>query len=773
MAFPGGTKAQTLAWLTPVVQGARILPLHFFTTGEWRRDRAAVIAAVKRCDWAGAPLIVRSSASGEDSEGSSQAGRFLSRADVPLSELAAAIDQVVASYGRADTDADDDHVLVQPMLAGVVCSGVAFTRDPSTGSSYLVVTAAEGDDTAVVTSGRRGETWCHYHWLHGPRPLDRRLDALVDLAHELIVLCGQDNLDFEFAFTEDGGLWLLQVRPLALSVARTDDAEVGRQIDAIVAKIRQSIGPHPFLHGTRTVYGVMPDWNPAEMIGIRPSPLALSLYCEMITDSIWAYQRHNYGYKNLRSFPLLIHFQGLPYIDVRVSFNSFLPRDVAPELADRLVDYYIESLLLHPALHDKVEFEIVFSCYTFDIHDRLGRLRQHGFSPTECTALADSLRGLTNRIVSRQDGLWRSDLERLDVLGERREQILASRLSPIEKVYWLLEDGKRYGTLPFAGLARAGFIAVQMLRSMVAIGVLSQADANCFMSSLNTVGSELAHDTATLSRDAFLAKYGHLRPGTYDIRLPRYDEAPDLFAAAATPGAAHERPAFGLSLPQMRKIESLLREHGLDTDVVGIFEFLQAAIEGRERAKFLFTRNLSDALKILGDYGARLGFDRDQMAMVDIGIVRQLHGSDQDAATLIRRSIETGRERHAASQTIALPAVIAMAGDAWSFRMLESEPNFITMGSVVAPVAPVAEPELIAGKIVCIASADPGFDWIFGHRIAGLVTAYGGANSHMAIRAAELGIPAVLGAGESQFRRWSEAEILSIDCPNRKVEVMK
>ena len=31
----------------------------------------------------------------------------------------------------------------------------------------------------------------------------------------------------------------------------------------------------------------------------------------------------------------------------------------------------------------------------------------------------------------------------------------------IEKVYWLLEDAKRYGTLPFAGLARAGFIAVQ------------------------------------------------------------------------------------------------------------------------------------------------------------------------------------------------------------------------------------------------------------------------------------------------------------------------
>ena len=35
--------------------------------------------------------------------------------------------------------------------------------------------------------------------------------------------------------------------------------------------------------GRRTVYGVMPDWNPAEIIGIRPKPLSLSLY-RIVTD---------------------------------------------------------------------------------------------------------------------------------------------------------------------------------------------------------------------------------------------------------------------------------------------------------------------------------------------------------------------------------------------------------------------------------------------------------------------------------------------------------
>ena len=50
-----------------------------------------------------------------------------------------------------------------------------------------------------------------------------------------------------------------------------------------------------------------------------------------------------------------------------------------------------------------------------------------------------------------------------------------------------------------------------------------------------------------------------------------------------------------------------------------------------------------------------------------------------------------------------------------------------------------------AGSIVFIRSADPGYDWLFNRGIAGLVTEHGGANSHMAIRAAEFGLPAAIG----------------------------
>ena len=158
--------------------------------------------------------------------------------------------------------------------------------------------------------------------------------------------------------------------------------------------------------------------------------LALSLYRELITDNVWAYQRHNYGYRNLRSFPLMLSFHGLPYIDVRVSFNSFIPEDLSNRLADRLVDCYTDQLAAAPILHDKVEFEIVVSCYTFDLEKKLERLKGSGFSDSDLGELADSLRRVTNRIINRKTGLWRTDSDKIEKLAERQLIVRSADMDP-------------------------------------------------------------------------------------------------------------------------------------------------------------------------------------------------------------------------------------------------------------------------------------------------------------------------------------------------------
>ena len=50
------------------------------------------------------------------------------------------------------------------------------------------------------------------------------------------------------------------------------------------------------------------------------------------------------------------------------------------------------------------------------------------------------------------------------------------------------------------------------------------------------------------------------------------------------------------------------------------------------------------------------------------------------------------------------------------------------------------------------------------HNIKGLVTMYGGLNSHMAIRSVELNIPAIIGAGHVLYNKWFEYDYVEINC---------
>lgn len=770
MSLSFSTKAGTLAALQGTLKTARVAPLSVFTVAQWQADRLGCLSGIASSLGAG-PWIVRSSCGREDGATHSNAGAFLSIPNVEAAWLESSVEQVVAAYGEA---LPTDEVLIQPMLKQVLRSGVAFSHDPNTCAPYRVVNWSEGSDTAAVTGGMGGRVW--QQAANSAVPTAPTLAPIVALLEELLALFGKMPLDCEFAVTREANgevLWLLQARPLVLSAAPELEAVQSARLEYIERKVTRGMQPHPFLMGRRTVYGVMPDWNPAEIVGIRPKPLALSLYRELITDAIWAYQRHNYGYRNLRSFPLMPHLFGLPYVDVRLSFNSFIPADLDPGLAGRLVDHYIDRLLVEPTLHDKVEFEIVFSCYTLDLPQRLERLVEAGFSMHEREAIAHSLRKLTNRIVHPKDGLWRGDAAKIDTLDARREELLASSGDPLERIYWLLEDAKRYGTLPFAGLARAGFVAVQMLKSLVAVGVFSQKDYDVFIGSVSTVSGQLARDRATLDKSTFLARYGHLRPGTYDVLSPRYDESPELyFDWSQRPPVPEPVEPFALTLAQMREIVKLLEAHGLQPDPVGLFDFMQAGIELRELAKFHFTRNLSDALALITEVGGQYGFSREDLSYCNVAAFKELHVAAIDPKDMLLRSIEQGKARYAETLKISLPPLIAKPEDVWAFEWPETAPNFITQKQVTAPVVGCDARERLTGKIVCIPNADPGFDWLFAYPIAGLITAWGGANSHMAIRAGELGLPAVIGAGEVLYRRWSITQRLHLDCAGRRVKVL-
>jgi phosphohistidine swiveling domain-containing protein len=765
------TKAQTLQALQGIRQ-ATVLDALVYSYAEWSKEPESLLQKARQKAWK--LFAVRSSATTEDQEHTSNAGKYTTLLNVSWKDLKGAIETVFASYAK-DSLSPKDEVLLQPMLQDAATSGVLFTKDPNRGAPYYVINVSHSSDTTAVTSGGTSSLETTFIARCAPLPKDPKIQKLLALAQELETALSFSALDIEFAFDKKGDLFLFQVRPLICKEQSLEDQSVW--LEAAAKRFAILNREHPYLSGKRTLCGVMPDWNPAEMIGTHPKPLALSLYKELITNAIWAYQRDNYGYQNLRSFPLLIDFVGIPYIDVRVSFSSFLPKTLSSSLSHRLVDHYLDTLEASPHLHDKIEFEIAHSCYTFDLAQRLESLKGCGFLPGETQQLQDALRDLTNEIIRNDTGIWTEDVRKIETLKERHERILCHPHFDIPtKIYWMLEDCKRYGTLPFAGLARAGFIAVQLLNSMVSVGVLSKDQRLSFLNSLNSVSSQMAYDLSHQSRARFLEIYGHLRPGTYDILSPRYDEAPDLYFdwENAQKQDPSKRADFSLSIPQMQKVEQLLKEHRLEHNVVGLFTFMKAAIEGREYSKFVFTKTLSDVLNLLKELGASYALDAEALSYVDIQTILSNYTTSWDIGELLHKSVELGKERYRITSQTLLPPLITGEEDFYVFSLPTDQPNFITRQSVTAPVlTDLTQEKELGGKILFIPGADPGFDWIFTHGISGFVTTYGGVNSHMAIRAGELGLPAIIGAGEKLYAQWAQAQTLHIDCANQKVEIIR
>ncbi len=779
------TKAQTLLKLHTECYEVNTLPVFIVKCARGGVSNETINDIIAFAN--GSEVIVRSSHKDEDTADSSNAGKFKSILHVKpeTDAIRDALEDVYASYGEKVSATEE--ILVQPMLQNLVKSGVVFTRDLYSGAPYYSIDYFEGGDSTAVTSGNQNKDRIHIVYRnYWDCVADSDLHELLKAVRFLEVFFENDALDIEFGITGEHEVYILQVRPIAVSyktILKAEELEI--PLKGISKKVEKLMQKRPFLPGKTTCFGVMPDWNPAEMLGIRPKKLAISLYKELITDTIWARQWQNYGYRDLTRNPLMVLFCGIPYIDTRISFNSFIPANLSEPLAEKLVNYYLERLKSRPSYHDKIEFEIVFSCYYIGISKDLKRLQKHGFSENECKRIEFALLELTNAIINTEDGLYKKDMERIKLLEENHEKILSSNLSTVDKIYWLIEECKINGTLPFAGVARAGFIAVQFMRSLIKESIITLEQYNSFMQSLNTISRQMSIERrkmkdGEIEKTDFLNKYGHIRPGTYDIESPRYDEAYEYYFQNDNNDVGrdlYEESQGGrnkiFTQEQLKRMDHELEENGICVNAVNFLEFVREAIEGREYLKYVFTRTVSEILRQIEIYGKRLGIAKQDLAHLDISEIKRLY-SDLfygDIYEVFMQNIENNKEQFRIASQIKLPTLIVNPKDIYAFELQEDEPNFITTKCIIAAV--VKEEEIncsdLKGKIICIKAADPGYDYLFSKGISGLITQFGGANSHMAIRCAELGIPAVIGAGEKKYCLWSKQKLLVLDAGKHQV----
>ncbi|HEB9328677.1 TPA: hypothetical protein RZK18_001473 [Campylobacter coli] len=769
------TKAQNLKNLQTKLKKAKVLPLVLTSLEELMSNEERILSDIQALKVN--KLIIRSSSLSEDSMKNSNAGAFLSLANIDANskeELLKALYKVANSM-----PSKSDEILIQPMLENITLCGVGFSVDKDNFSPYFCLQYDENGSNNSITDGSSKSAKTYYHYREYLDFKDIKLQKIIELIKELESLYDCYFLDVEFAFAFKDNkeeLFCLQVRPLVMQEKENLFNALPKEALQRFSKRFTSLQDlRPRVLGEKALFGVMPDWNPAEIIGLRPKRLAFSLYKEIITDNIWAYQRDNYGYRDLRSHPLIHSFLGIPYVDVRLSFNSFIPKKLDENIAQKLVNFYLDKLNKNHELHDKIEFDIVYSCYDFNSSKKLQELLNHGFNENELKRLEFSLLELTNKIINPQSGLYLKDIKKACKLKEKYDSIVNSNFSLIDKIYWLIEECKRYGTLPFAGVARAAFVAMQLLNSLVEINFISKEEKNDFLNSLNTVSKNLSKQTNNLNsctKNQFLMDFGHLRAGTYNILSPRYDENFELYFETNQKdnNVYLEDKAFILPEEKMKALNVLLKEHGLEISACEFFDFLKQSIEGRELLKFEFTRLLSKAIVYIEELGKYYDIKKEDLAHLDIKSILNLYSSlySINPREQFLEEIARNKKEYKLTQAIKLPSLLCNADEIFSFYNHSIIPNFITQKSITAFTAKENDKDL-EGKIVLIYAADPGYDYLFTKNIAGLITCYGGANSHMAIRASELGMPAVIGVGEENFEKYLKAKKINIECESEQI----
>lgn len=770
------TKANTLRYLRPLLKKSRIEKSFVFRVLDWKRNADEILDQIQR-EFQG-KIVVRSSALNEDHLQASMAGYFYSELNISSEHrkrITEAIKRVIESYIRKGADNDLHQVLIQAQTSKVQVSGVVLTRQSQAGLPYYVINYDNFTGmTDTVTGGYRSHL-IEISKFCDSRSYPEEWRSVLEAVKEIERLIPEMALDIEFAMDQQGKTIIYQVRPLVAS----------RKSEVKESYLRNLLrGEADKFKKSKTAFSDMAFWNPAEMIGDRPSALSLSLYRFLITQSAWNEGLVPLGYTNLTAKELMAEFAGKPYIDLRKTFNALLPASILGRMRHKLVEGCLEHLRRKPELHDKVEFEILDSCFLFDAEQRAALYKSYGLRNREVTSFQKALTDLTVKMIENHRQIFEADSLFIKNLRQRREKILTEAKNHSSNVFSffrlgfsLLADCRIYGTPVFARQARMAFMGNAILRSLVQIGLLSAEENTQFFSHLQTVTKQMSQDYSKMARgqfsgDDFYALYGHLRPNTYDISSRRYDQMPELLHSLLKTAPAGEslqetKPFF---LSKSRQIQKRMAENNLPGKAENLFDLIRTALENREKFKFEFSKNISEALELFARVGKGLGLSRQDLAEIPLRHFRQAADGNKShlKQTLFKWS-QKNRHMRERQALIPLPSVVFSTRDFYAINHIDSRPNFITRKSVKGELEKLGlegqDPEKnVEGKIVLIENADPGYDWIFTKKIAGLITRFGGVASHMAIRCAEFGIPAAIGAGDIIFTVLKDSQAVHLDC---------
>ncbi len=777
------TKAQNLDILKKLRLKKSKIPKFFkCTVEEWISNKNEITKNLR--EKLNKKIIIRSSYILEDSEKYSMAGEFegFSRVKNIKKDIFASVASLIRQYKKKSNIRHHffkSEIIFQNMILNTQLSGVLTNFCIKDGSFYYVINYDDisGSTDSVTSGSKTGGRVINIFRDDVSGVRSKKLKKVIESTQEIERRIGIRPIDLEFAIDKNGILNIFQIRPLTTSKnwKKISSAELKKNLK-INQKLFFKINRANNRYGNLPVFGLMPDWNPAEMIGYQPNNLSYSIYKEIITDNAWSFARQEMGYKKVLK-PLMYKFTGKPYIDTRLSFYSLIPRDIPNKVSKKIVNYWSKILISKPYLHDKIEFEIADGSY--DAFSKNKIKNDYKFlNKFEREKYYQSLKKLTEFQIKNFELEFKKNNEKLIELEKSRIILVDSFLNKKENFKYLMNSFltkiKTNGIIPFAKYARNAFIAKKILNSLKNKNYINLSKMSRILNSLNTITSQYLSLSKTKNKNReskliFENLFYHLRPGTYDITVKR--AIPDIKVRKINNLefilSYKNFSKTLLSTKEIETIDNFLKKDNFKINALKLYNYIVLSLKLRENSKFIFTRALSDYLQIIEEEARKRAISLEKISNLDVkDVLKNFYDSNK------KINYNMFKNKRYLNSICKLPYLITNRSDFFVASILISKPNFITDNKVVSKIFNLKKGQntnQIKDKIVLIENADPGFDWIFNYKIKGLITKYGGVNSHMSIRCHELNIPAAIGVGEESFDKLISGDKMILNCKEKKI----
>ena len=442
-------------------------------------------------------IILRSSGHNEDKFENSNAGKYDSIIIKKLNEKK--ISEGIKFLSKK-LNHQKDKIIIQELIEKAQIAGVIFSKDINNGSPYYIINFDKSGKTNLITSGRKNSSM-QTMIIYQEYETKGIFEKLINVVKKFEKIFKTSILDVEFG-VKNNRIYIFQCRNLKRKLfSKKTIKDNLLNLEKKIIKLKKS---NPYLLGKTTFFSNMSDWNPAEMLGNKPKPLGISLYKELITNSVWAKQRADYGYKDVRPNHLLINLAGSPYIDLRTDLNSFMPSKLDKKIQEKLINFFLNKLKNNKFMHDKIEFEVIPTTFEADIDQKIKNI----LSTKEKKEYINQLRVITNKIFNKKDNVLNKELKKIKLLEKKILELKNSNLSEIQKIYFLIQECKKNGTLPFAGLARSAFVANSIINSFVNKKILNNSDKLSFYESFfnvsNLINEGLIEINKTNNKKIFL-----------------------------------------------------------------------------------------------------------------------------------------------------------------------------------------------------------------------------------------------------------------------------